>query len=65
VPQPECYRLERRDWHAHSRQCASGPGQNIGAGDFSIVPAALLSDTAYVNVHTENFKAGDPVFGLR
>ena len=34
-------------------------GQNITAGDFSIVPAALLSDTAYVNVHTENFKAGE------
>ena len=34
-------------------------GQNITAGDFSIVPAALLSDTAYVNVHTANFKAGE------
>jgi CHRD domain len=35
------------------------PGQNITAGDFSIVPAALLSDSAYVNVHTNNFKAGE------
>jgi len=34
-------------------------GQNITAGDFSIVPAALLSDTAYVNVHTANFPAGE------
>jgi len=34
-------------------------GQNIQAGDFSIVPAALLSDTAYVNVHTTNFPAGE------
>ena len=34
-------------------------GQNIQAGDFSIVPAALLSDTAYVNVHTMNFPAGE------
>jgi hypothetical protein len=35
------------------------PGQHITAGDFSIVPAALLSDTAYVNVHTVNFPAGE------
>ena len=35
------------------------PGQHITAGDFSIVPAALLSDTAYVNVHTQNFPAGE------
>jgi CHRD domain len=35
------------------------PGQNIVAGDFSIVPAALKSDTAYGNVHTNNFKAGE------
>ncbi len=35
------------------------PGQNIVAGDFSIVPAALKSDTAYANVHTNNFKAGE------
>ena len=35
------------------------PGQNITAGDFSVVPAALKSDTAYGNVHTGNFKAGE------
>jgi hypothetical protein len=34
-------------------------GQNIVAGDFSIVPAALKSDTAYGNVHTQNFKSGE------
>ena len=33
--------------------------QGITTGDFSIVPAALLSDTAYGNVHTNNFKAGE------
>jgi hypothetical protein len=33
--------------------------QNITAGDFSIVPAALLSDTAYANVHTVKFPAGE------
>jgi CHRD domain len=33
--------------------------QNVSVGDFSIVPAALLSDTAYVNVHTVNFPAGE------
>jgi len=35
------------------------PGQNITGGDFSIVSAALLSDTAYVNVHTVKFPAGE------
>jgi hypothetical protein len=35
------------------------PGQNITVGDFSIVPAALLSRSAYGNVHTNNFKAGE------
>jgi hypothetical protein len=35
------------------------PSQHITPGDFSIVPAALLSDTAYVNVHTVNFPAGE------
>jgi hypothetical protein len=34
-------------------------GQNIVAGDFSIVPASLQSDTAYANVHTQNFPAGE------
>jgi hypothetical protein len=32
---------------------------DITAGDFSIVPAALLSDTAYANVHTVNHPAGE------
>jgi hypothetical protein len=35
------------------------PTQNITAGDFSIVPAALLSGTAYANVHTMKFPAGE------
>jgi len=35
------------------------PGQNITAGDFSIVPAALLTDTAYANVHTVKFPGGE------
>jgi CHRD domain len=35
------------------------PSQNITAGDFSILPAALLSDTAYVNVHTVNHPGGE------
>jgi hypothetical protein len=35
------------------------PGQNIAAANFSIVPAAFVSGTAYVNVHTHNFPAGE------
>ena len=35
------------------------PGQNIVAGDFNILVQALESDTAYGNVHTANFKAGE------
>ena len=34
-------------------------GQNVPAGDFNAVADALLSDTAYVNVHTTNFPAGE------
>ena len=34
-------------------------GQNITAGDFSVVPAAFVSGTAYANVHTNNFKGGE------
>ena len=34
-------------------------GQNVPAGDFTAVADALLSDTAYVNVHTTNFPAGE------
>jgi hypothetical protein len=35
------------------------PGQNITAGDFNIVTGALLSNTAYGNVHTVKFPAGE------
>ena len=35
------------------------PGQNISANDFNAVLEALGSDTAYGNVHTTNFKAGE------
>ena len=34
-------------------------GQNISAGDFNVLVEALGSDTAYANVHTNNFKAGE------
>jgi hypothetical protein len=33
--------------------------QNVQAGDFTAIEEALLSDTAYVNVHTTNFPAGE------
>ena len=33
--------------------------QNVPAGDFDAIADALLSDTAYVNVHTTNFPAGE------
>ena len=35
------------------------PGQNITAGDFNALLAALSSNTTYVNVHTNNFKSGE------
>ena len=35
------------------------PGQHITAGDFNVVVEALLSKTAYANVHTVNFPAGE------
>src|ERR1700751_22587 len=35
------------------------PGQNISAGDFNALVKALESDTAYGNVHTNNFKSGE------
>ena len=33
--------------------------QNIQAGDFGALLAALGSDTTYVNVHTKNFPSGE------
>jgi hypothetical protein len=37
-----------------------GPtAQNITVGDFDALVAALDSDTAYGNIHTANFKAGE------
>ena len=35
------------------------PGQNVTAGDFGALIDALDSNTAYANVHTMNFKAGE------
>jgi hypothetical protein len=35
------------------------PGQNITAGDFTALLRALSSNSTYVNVHTNNFKAGE------
>jgi CHRD domain len=35
------------------------PGQNVTAGNFGAVLAALRSDTAYGNIHTKNFPAGE------
>jgi len=34
-------------------------GQNVTAGDFDALTDALTSNTAYANVHTMNFKAGE------
>ena len=37
-----------------------GPSaQNVQAGDFNAVIAALTNDTSYANVHTTNFPAGE------
>ena len=35
------------------------PGQNVTAGDFDALTDALASNTAYANVHTMDFKAGE------
>jgi hypothetical protein len=35
------------------------PGQNVTAGDFDALIDALASNTAYANVHTMNFPAGE------
>jgi hypothetical protein len=35
------------------------PGQNVTAGDFDAFVQALESNTAYANLHTTNFKAGE------
>jgi hypothetical protein len=35
------------------------PGQQVSAGDFDALTDALFSNSAYVNVHTMNFKAGE------
>ncbi len=35
------------------------PGQNISAGDFEALTAALLSNTAYGNIHTAKFPSGE------
>jgi hypothetical protein len=35
------------------------PAQNITAGDFEALEDALTSDTAYGNIHTTNFPAGE------
>jgi hypothetical protein len=37
----------------------SVPGQNISAGDFDAIEDALESNTAYANIHTANFPAGE------
>jgi hypothetical protein len=34
------------------------PGQHITAGDFNALAQAILSKTAYANIHTTNFPAG-------
>ena len=33
--------------------------QNVTAGDFDAIEDALTTDTAYANVHTSNFPAGE------
>jgi hypothetical protein len=35
------------------------PGQNVPAGDFDALVAALNADTAYGNIHTTKFPAGE------
>ena len=39
------------------------PGQNVSAGDFNALVAALESETAYANVHTIPHYAGGEIRG--
>jgi hypothetical protein len=34
-------------------------GQNVPAGDFAALTEALATDTAYANIHTMGFPAGE------
>ena len=43
----------------HPNDVVAVPGQNITAGDFDALEDALTSQTAYGNIHTNNFKAGE------
>jgi hypothetical protein len=42
-----------------AKSVVSISGQNVKAGDFTAFVDALASDTAYVNVHTTKFGAGE------
>jgi hypothetical protein len=43
----------------HAADVVAIPTQNIAAGDFDALQDALDSNTAYGNIHTVNFKAGE------
>jgi hypothetical protein len=44
---------------AASVQAISSPNQNVSAGDFSALVAAVVSGTAFANVQTANFPNGE------
>jgi hypothetical protein len=41
------------------RKVVAIPGQNVKAGDFSALVAALESGTAYANLHSLSFESGE------
>ena len=43
----------------HANSVVGPVAQNVAAGNFDALVAALTSDTAYVNLHTTSFPAGE------
>jgi len=62
-PNPGNPNLSGRRWngdrHLTPANVVAIGTQNVTAGDFDALRDALASDTAYVNVHTVNFPAGE------
>ena len=47
------------DGHAHAASVIGPTAQNVNPSDFGAVIDALNSNTAYANIHTTNFPAGE------
>jgi hypothetical protein len=47
------------DWWNSGTNVVGPTAQNVNAGDFSALLAALQSNTVYGNIHTTKFPAGE------